>query len=78
VESSEDGLGALGVEGSDGKGVDDLGEGRLDGVGVLYEVELDVEGLDGVALGAGGKAVRAVALEAAEVEVAVGKLADCR
>jgi hypothetical protein len=71
VESAEDGLGALGVEGPDGKGVDDLGEGRLDGVGVLDEMELDVEGLDGVALGAGGEAVWAVALEAAEVEVAV-------
>ena len=30
VESAEDGLGALGVEGSDGDGLDDLGEGGLD------------------------------------------------
>jgi hypothetical protein len=71
VESAEDGLGALGVEGADGDGVDDLGERGLDGVGVLDEVELDVERLDGVAFGRGGKAVGAVALEAAEVEVAV-------
>lgn len=71
MESAEDGLGALGVEGSDGKGIDDLGEGGLDGVGVLDEVELYMEGLDGVALGAGREAVGTMALEAAEVEVAV-------
>jgi hypothetical protein len=36
-----------------------------------------VERLDGVAFGRGGKAVGAVALEAAEVEVAVRQIADC-
>ena len=70
LEAVEEGGGAFGLEVSGGQGVDDDGEGDLDGLAVFEGGELDVLAGDEVAAGGGGVAEAGVALVETGVEVA--------
>ena len=76
LEAVEQGGGALDVELPGGEGVDDDGEGDLDGFAVFEDVELDVLAGDEVATGGGGGAEGGVALVEAVVEVAPGAVSE--
>ena len=72
LEAVEEGGGAFGLEVSGGEGVDDDGEGDLDGLAVFEGGEFDVLAGDKVAgAGCGGAPKAGVALVEAGVEVAV-------
>jgi hypothetical protein len=76
LEAVEEGGGAAGFELAEGQGVDDYGEGGLDGLAVFEGEELDVLAGDDVAGGFSLGAEGGVALVEAVVEVAVGGLAE--
>ena len=70
LEAVEEGGGSFGLEAAGGEGVDDAGEGELDGFSVFEGGELDVLAGDEVAAGGLGVAVGFVAVVEAVVEVA--------
>src|ERR1700679_3112190 len=76
LETVEEGRGAFGLDLSGGEGVDDDGEGDLDGFAVFEGGELDVATGDEVAARGRGVAEGGVALVEASVEVAVGGLVE--
>src|ERR1700736_5369257 len=71
LEAVEEGGGAFGVEIAGGQGVDDDGEGDLNGLAVFEGGELDVLAGDEIAAGSVGVAEAGVAAVEAGVEVAV-------
>ena len=71
LEAVEEGGGALGFDVAGGEGVDDDGEGDLDGLAVFEGGELDVLAGDEIAAGSVGVAEAGVAAVEAGVEVAV-------
>jgi hypothetical protein len=72
LEAVEEGGGAPGLEISSGEGVDDDGEGDLDGFAIFEGGEFDVLAGDEVAASSGSVPECSVALVEAGVEVAVG------
>jgi len=76
LEAVEQGGGAFDVELSGGEGVDDDGEGDLDGLAVLEGGELDVLAGDEVAAGGGSGTEGGVALVQAVVEIAPGAVGE--
>jgi hypothetical protein len=70
LESVEEGGGSFGFKATCGEGVDDAGEGELDGLAVFEGGELDVLAGDEVATGGFSVAVGCVALVEAVVKVA--------
>ena len=77
LQSVEDDGRSLRSQGSDGEGVDDDGDGELDGLGVLEGVKLDVELGDEAFLGGLAEAIVLVALMETIVEEAVVTVLEC-
>jgi len=76
LQAVEEAGGVLDVEATGGEGVDDLGDGDLDGLAVLERKEFDVAAGDKVSAADDVEAVGSVELLQAAVEVAEGRSGD--